>query len=125
MPDGMSNRRLAAFEWWWPGDYVVRVFVIAGLMIAALAAGPVASQQSPQHDRRGERMGPPNGRPMLPAREASFGGRSAPGSQGAGSQAGGSPSMERMTPEERRQLRQDIHQHGRDVYRTRQDADKQ
>jgi hypothetical protein len=33
--------------------------------------------------------------------------------------------MERMTREERRQLRQDIHQHGREVYRQRREHEKQ
>jgi hypothetical protein len=30
-----------------------------------------------------------------------------------------------MTPEDRRQLRQDIHQHGREVYRGRPEEQKQ
>jgi len=50
---------------------------------------------------------------MLPADE-----------QGNAGPAGRLPA-ERMTPEERRQLRQDIHQHGRDVYRGRRDEEKQ
>jgi hypothetical protein len=33
--------------------------------------------------------------------------------------------MERMSPADRRQLRQDIHQHGREVYRGRREAAKQ
>jgi hypothetical protein len=94
------------------------------MFAALLAAWPAAAQSGPQgpqvpqgpQGRRGERMGLPPGRPMLPAREAG--------------QAGppGRPPMERMsermTPEDRRQLRQDIHQHGREVYRGRREEEK-
>ena len=56
-------------------------------------------------------MGPPPGRPGLPVREASFGGR--------GHEPGMHGPMWRMSPEERRQLREDIHMHGRELYRPR------
>ena len=96
-----------------------RVFVMVGMFAALLAAWSAAAQSGPPgpQGRRGERMGPPPGRPMPPAREAG--------------QAGppGRPPMERMsermTAEDRRQLRQDIHQHGRDVYRGRREEEKQ
>lgn len=55
---------------------------------------------------------------MQPARESGY----------AGPPGRPSPMdrmTERMTPEDRRQLRQDIHQHGREVYRGRHDEDKQ
>ena len=91
--------------------------LIAGAALAVLlVALPAASQSGPQgsapdpYARRGERTGPPSGGPLLPAREQG-------GPQGR-------PPMERMTPEERRQLRQDIHQHGREVYRGRRDERK-
>jgi hypothetical protein len=100
---------------------VKRTLAIAGMLVALLAAWPAVSQQGPQgpqgphgpYGRRGERMGPPPGRPMPPARE--LGPTGPPGR----------PPMERMTPEDRRQLRQDIHQHGRDVYGGRPAEDKQ
>ena len=58
-------------------------------------------------------MGPPPGRPMSPARDL---GPAGPPGRGP---------MERMTPEDRRQLRQDINQHGREVYRGRREEEKQ
>lgn len=92
-----------------------RTLAIVGMLAALLAAWPAVSQQGPQGPpgRRGEPMGPPPGRPIVPARE--------PGPAGPP----GRPPMERMTPEDRRQLRQDIHQHGRDVYRGRREEGKQ
>ena len=90
---------------------------MVGISAALLAAWPAFSQQGPQgpHGRRGERMGPtagqPQGRPLPPAREAG--------------QVGPPGRPERMTPEDRRQLRQDIHQHGREVYRGRREEEKQ
>lgn len=92
-----------------------RTLAIVGMLAALLAAWPAVSQQGPQdpHGRRSERMGPPPGRPIVPARELGPAGPP------------GRPPMERMTPEDRRQLRRDIHQHGRDVYRGRHAEDKQ
>jgi len=93
---------------------VKRTLAIVGMLVALLAAWPAVSQQGPQgpYGRRGERMGPPPGRPMQPARELGPAGPP------------GRPPMERMTPEDRRQLRQDIHQYGRDVYRGRREQEK-
>ena len=83
------------------------------MLVAMLAAGHALAQPGPRPDRRGERMGPPPGRPMMPARqEAGFPGRPP-------------QPMGRMSPEERRQLRHDIHEHGREVYRPRREEDKQ
>ena len=89
-----------------------RTLAIVGMLAALLAAWPAVSQQGPQ-GRRGERMSPPPGTPVPPARELGPAGPP------------GRPPMERMTPEDRRQLRQDIHQHGREVYRGRREEDKQ
>ena len=100
-----------------------RTLAIVGMLAALLAAWPAISQQGPQdaqgpqgpqgpHGRRGERMGPPQGWPMVPAREMGPAGPP------------GRPPMGRMTPEDRRQLRQDIHHHGREVYRGRRDEEK-
>jgi hypothetical protein len=91
------------------------------MMTVLLAAWPAVAQ-SGRHDapgsqdparpgaRRGERMDPPPGRPMMAPRDAAMPGR---------------PPMERMTPDERRQLRQDINRHGREVYRGRREPDKE
>ena len=91
-----------------------RTLVFAGVLAALLAAWPAVAQQGSRgpHGRQGAPMSPPPGRPMPPARE--------PGPVGPR----GQPPMERMTPEDRRQLRQDIHQYGRDVYRGRPADDK-
>jgi len=92
------------------GDGVQRFTVIVGLLLAVLAAGSALAQSGPPRGRpadlRGEhRMGPPPGRPMPPPSEAAF----------PGSPPTQNPAW-RMTPDERRQLRQDIHQHGLEVY---------
>ena len=86
-----------------------RIVALVAMQVAMLAAWPASAQPGPPAERRGERMGPPPGRPMQAPRHTGFPGR---------------PPMDRMTPEERRQLRQDIHQHGRDVYRPRREDDK-
>ena len=86
-----------------------RIISMLGMLIALLAAGVALGQTDPPQDQRGERMGPPPDRPMVPARQAVFPGRHS------------HPPMERMTPEERRKLRQDIHQHGRELYRLRRE----
>ena len=102
-----------------------RVLTIVGMIAALLAAWPAAAQYGPQgpqgphgpQGRRAEHMGPPPGRPMLPARDT-----------GQAGPPGRSPMdrmTERMTPEDRRQLRQDIHQHGREVYGGRREEGKQ
>ena len=94
-----------------------RALAIVGMWAVLLAAWPAFAQQRPQgpYGWRGERMGPPagqpQGRPRPPVREA--GQREPPG------------RPERMTPEDRRRLRQDIHQYGRDVYRGRREGEKQ
>jgi hypothetical protein len=81
---------------------------IAGVLVMLLASWPAAAQQGTPV-RRAERAGPPpQGRPMPPL-------------QREGSRA--QPAQDRMTPEERQQLRRDIRQHGRDVYRERRQED--
>jgi hypothetical protein len=95
---------------------VSRSFAMLLILAALAAAWPAAAQPGPPPDRRGQHMGPPPGRPMPPAREASFGGRGP---------VNPSPPHERMTPDERRQLRQDIDQHGREVYFPQRENQKQ
>jgi hypothetical protein len=96
---------------WSQGGPVSRIAALVLLLAAIAAAGPALAQQGPPPGRPGQRMGPPPGRPMPPAREASFGGRPP---------AGPAAPHDRMTPDERRQLRQDIHQHGQEVYHPQQ-----
>lgn len=77
---------------------------IAGMIVMLLASWPAAAEQGTPV-RRAERAAPaPHGRPMPPPQ------REGPHAQ---------PAQDRMTPEERQQLRRDIRQHGRDVYRER------
>jgi len=79
------------------------LLAIAGVVLMFLTSWPAAAQQGTPV-RRAERPGPPpQGRPMPQHRED-------PRTQ---------PPQDRMTPEERQQLRRDIRQHGRDVYRER------
>lgn len=93
---------------WYTGERVKRLSVFAGMFAALLAAWPVAAQQGPP-DRRAERSGRPEARPMpQPQRAVRV----------------EHPRPDEMTPEERRQLRRDIYDHGRDVYRDRRQKDR-
>jgi len=95
---------------------VSRIAALLLTLAAIAAAWPAAAQPGPPPGRPGQHMGPPPGRPMPPAREASFGGRGP---------ANPPAPHERMTPDERRQLRQDINQHGREVYSPQRGNEKQ
>jgi len=84
------------------------ILAVAGVLAVLSAAWPVAAQQVPP-DRRAERAGPPQGKPMPQPRHA-------------GSLEG--MRSDEMSPDERRQLRRDIYDHGRDVYRDRRQKDR-
>ena len=86
------------------------LLAIAGMIVMLLTTWPAAAQQGSPVERA-ERAGPPpQGRPMPPL-------------QREGSRA--QPAQDRMTPEERQQLRRDIRQHGREVYRERRHQGRQ
>ena len=85
-----------------------RILAVAGVLAALLASWPAVAQQVPP-DRRADRPGPPEERPMPPPRRVGSLER---------------PRPDEMTPEERRQLRRDIYDHGREVYRDRRQPDK-
>ena len=78
------------------------LIALGGVALILLASLPAAAQQQAQGDRGTGRGAP--GRPtppqQVPARDTTN--RDA-----------------RMTPEQRRQLRRDVHDHGRDIYRER------
>ena len=78
------------------------LIALGGVALILLASLPAAAQQQAQGDRGAGRGAP--GRPtppqQVPARDTTN--RDA-----------------RMTPEQRRQLRRDVHDHGRDIYRDR------
>jgi len=88
---------------------IVRALIAAGgVVLLALAPLPAAAQQG-QGGPRFARPGPA-ARPVppqqIPARDAG--------------QRNAIPQRDpRMTPDERRQLRRDVHDHGRDIYRDR------
>ncbi|MGC2520157.1 MAG: hypothetical protein WA373_13760 [Burkholderiales bacterium] len=76
--------------------------------LVLMASLPVTAQQV-QGDRRVGRaapVGPMPAQHQAPAREANRQNREA-------------PRDGRMTPEERQQLRRDVHDHGREIYRDR------
>ena len=85
----------------------MRVLIASvSVVLILLASPPAAAQQQSQGDRGAGRGTP--GRPtppqQVPARDTT--------NRDANRDA-------RMTPEQRRQLRRDVHDHGRDIYRDR------
>jgi hypothetical protein len=90
-----------------------RILVTAGLAAALAAAWPSAAQQGPPPGRRAadrpQPMRPQPPPPQQQQQQREFPGREAQDPRRAG-----------MTPDERRQLRRDITDHGHDVYRDRQ-----
>jgi hypothetical protein len=82
------------------------LIALGGVALILLASLPAAAQQQAQGGRGVERGAP--GRPtppqQVPARDTT--------NRDANRDA-------RMTPEQRRQLRRDVHDHGRDIYRDR------
>ncbi len=89
-------------------ERIVRVLIaLGGVVLILLAALPAAAQQAQSQGGRGMGRGAP-GRPtppqQVPARDTT--------NRDANRDA-------RMTPEQRRQLRRDVHDHGRDIYRDR------
>ena len=85
-----------------------KVLNTLGSAALLLALSLPAAAQHGQGGGRVERAGParPAAPQQIPARNA-------------GMQNQGAPRDARMTPEERRQLRRDVHDHGRDIYRDR------
>ncbi len=81
---------------------------VAGVIAALLASWPGAAQQGPP-GRRAGRARPAELRPMPQPQRAARLERS---------------RSDEMTPEERQQLRRDIYDHGRDVYRDRRQKDR-
>ncbi len=83
------------------------LIALGGVVLILLASLPAAAQQG--QGARGMERGAP-GRPtppqQLPARDGASQNRDA-------------NRDARMTPEQRRQLRRDVHDHGRDIYRER------
>jgi hypothetical protein len=84
--------------------FVKSLIAVFGMLIL-LTSPPATAQQG------GKRSGPGGpGRQMapqqVPARDTEL-------------QHRGAPHDKRMTPEQRRQLRRDVHNHGRDIYRDR------
>ena len=87
-----------------------RVIALGGVVALLLASFPAFAQ----HNTGGRRFG--QGGPMrqLPPQRA-------PMRDPAADNRGGNRGMQ-LTPEQRQQLRRDIHDHGRDIYRDRGDA---
>jgi len=81
-----------------------RIILIAGLAMALAAASPAFAQSGTQG--RGATERPPPTQPLPPSRPADL-------RQGDKQMPRPAP----MTPDERRDLRRDIRDHGREVYR--------
>ena len=79
--------------------------LIAG-MLMLLVSLPAAAQQGGKHSGAGGGSGRQMPPQQVPAHDA-------------GSQQRDTHREGRMTPEQRRQLRRDVHDHGRDIYRDR------
>jgi hypothetical protein len=92
---------------------VKRIVSVAATLMVVLAASPALAQPAPLPDPRGDQNSPPPpARPGVPSRPAAI---PLPPAVPPG----------QMSPEERRKLRQDVHQHGRDLYHTRRGPPKQ
>ena len=79
--------------------------VLSGIALVALTSLPAMSQQG------GKRLGPGGPGRQTPPPQAPV--------RDAGLQKRDANRDARMTPEQRRQLRRDVHDHGRDIYRDR------
>lgn len=90
------------------GAFMKRILVSVGLVAALAAAWPSAAQHPPPGRRGADRPQQP-----LPMRPPPPPQREVPGREAQ------DPRRATMTPDERRQLRRDITDHGRDVYRDR------
>lgn len=90
------------------------MLTMLGVGVLLSAAWPAFSQQGPQgrYGRSGEQIGTPPGHAeeQSPDRRAG--------------KMGPRPPMDRMTPEDRRMLRQDVRQHGRELYRGRRGQER-
>lgn len=91
-----------------------RLLSLAGILVALAASLPAHAQPGGDNSRRFERFQQQREirRQREDRREQSFQRRQEDGQQGEGRPG-------RLTPEERQQLRRDIREHGRDVYRDR------
>jgi len=86
-------------------ERIVRFLIALGaVVLILLASHPAAAQQGQGGRGIGRAPGRPTPPQQVPARDVS--------GQNANRDA-------RMTPEQRRQLRRDVHDHGRDIYRDR------
>jgi len=79
--------------------------VLSGIALILLTSLPAMSQQG------GKRLGQGGSGRQAPPQQAP--------ARDAGSQKRDANRDARMTPEQRRQLRRDVHDHGRDIYRDR------
>ena len=87
----------------------MKTWIRLACLAAALAAALPAFAEHPPGPG-GRRMQPPPGqRPFMPPGQRQY--------PPPGREAGSDDRRGRMTPEERQQLRRDINQHGREVYR--------
>jgi hypothetical protein len=88
-----------------------RLLIMASIATLLTAAWPAHAQQPPAGGRRGMdqpmRPMPPPQRDQMPPRDF------------RGDRDAQDPRRGQLSPEERRQLRRDIGDHGRDVYRDR------
>jgi len=87
------------------GSIARALIAVGGALLIALAAIPAAAQHGQGGARGGPRGAPGRTTPpqQVPARDATWQQRDA-------------NREARMTPEQRRQLRQDVQDHGRDIY---------
>ena len=91
-----------------------RIILIAGLAATLAAVSPAFAQSGAQGRRATERPPPPPAQPLPPARPADLRERDKE-----------TPRRATMTPDERRDLRRDIRDHGREVYRDPPDRQPQ
>ena len=84
--------------------------VLGGIAVILLASFPAMSQQGGKRLGQGGPSRPPPPQ-QAPVRDAGWQKRDA-------------NRDARMTPEQRRQLRRDVHDHGRDIYRDRSGQDR-
>jgi len=90
----------------------VKLWIVLGsIVLFLLASFPAAAQHAQGGARRAGPAGPKPTQQQAPVRDANW--------QTPDGRRGG-----RMSPEERKQLRQDVNNHGRDIYRDRAGANR-
>lgn len=88
----------------------MKTWIRLACLAAALAAAlPAFAEHPPGPGGRRMQPPPPGQRPFMPPGQRQY--------PPPGREAGSDDRRGRMTPEERQQLRRDINQHGREVYR--------